>query len=604
MVVDRKYLNRVGKTSFTDTLRFCVPFVVPESRKCALVAISCVVCILIAKVFHLAMGVFMKLAVDSLSSTDYNVRRIGSLKAAFLFLAGRITVAFATQGFEVAQEHYSQRVIRRVTMYAFDILMNQSVSFHMNRRVGETTQIVRRGVEAIDIVLRKTLFWLIPTITEVVYVSVIFWRLGSSSIALVILVTVVAHIIYTARLTERRANIARSQRDAENSAWAHAIERMASHDFVTLFGMGNAEVQQHDILCSNVQRETFNAKRLVTFYNVSADLILQFGTFVAFVFAARDAADGTLSVGNFALAITYISALFYPLLVLAQSFGEVVAALANAEQLVALLRTSNDICDHPFAIQLPLSTPIDVPMVQFENVSFQYPRGGGVHDVSFTIERGKCTAVVGLSGAGKSTLLRLLLKLNNVQRGDVRVLGINSKYIEQTSLRRGIAFVPQDSTIFGGTLRDNVKYGREEVDDDAVFAALEQAALKKWVHSLPDALDTVVGERGVQLSGGERQRIGIARALLRDVPIFVFDEATSALSSLDEETIQQSMRLLLKEKATLIVAHRLSTIKHADEILVMEHGRIVERGTHLDLLNSEGLYARMWKVQSGNDTTE
>ncbi len=598
MVVQANYLKQLRSTSFLDTLRYCVPFMVPDSRHSALVAVSCVVCILIAKVFHLAMGVFMKLAVDSLSSPDIAVRRNGPIKAALLFLGGRITVAIATQGFEVAQEHYAQRVIRRVTTHAFDTLMTQSVAFHTHRRVGETTEVVRRGVEAIDLVLRKIAFWLIPTVTEVAYVSVIFWRLGSPSIALVIVLTVAAHIGYTTTLTSPRATLARTQRDAENSAWGHAVERLASHGFVTLFGMGRTEAQHHDVLRASVQRETYNTKWMTTFFNVSADLILQCGTFVAFLFAARDAAIGRLTVGNFALAITYISALFYPLLVLAQSFGEVIAALANAEQLVALLQIPNEVCDHPFAVALPAGVA-DVPVVRFENVSFEYERGGGVRDVSFTMERGKCTAIVGPSGAGKSTVIRLLMRLSNVDNGVVRVQGVNSRHIEQTSLRRGIALVPQESTIFSGTLRDNVKYGMEEADDEAVLAALERAALKKWVQALPHSLDTMLGERGMQLSGGERQRVGVARALLRDAPIFVFDEATSALSSIDEETIQRSMREVLCDKVTLIVAHRLSTIKHADEILVMDHGRIVERGTHDKLLELNGLYARMWKVQSG-----
>lgn len=574
----------------------------PETRKHTLVAISCVICILLAKVFHLAMGVFMKVAVDSLSSNDAQVRRTGPLRAAAIFLVGRIAVAFATQGFEVCQEHYSQNVIRRVTIHAFDTIMRQSVSFHANRRVGETAEIVRRGVDAIDLILRKILFWLLPTVAEVIYVSAIFWRLGSGSVAIVIVVTVVAHIAYTARLTDRRATLARTQRDAENAAWAHAVERIANHDFVTLFAMSSDEVVRHDKLRERVQRETYNAKRLVTFYNVSADLILQFGTFVAFICAASDAAAGTLSVGNFALVITYISALFYPLLVLAQNFGEVVAALANAEQLVALLRTPNNVCDHPFATLLPnkFSIPTDLALVQFENVSFAHsPDGGAVNDVSFSLRRGECTAIVGPSGAGKSTVIRLLMRLSNVDKGVIRVLGVNTKHIEQSSLRRGIAVIPQESTIFSGTLRDNVKYGMDEASDFEVMKALERAALKNWFMALPHGLDTTLGERGVQLSGGERQRIGIARSLLRDAPIFVMDEATSALSSIDEQLIQRNMHELLEEKVSLIVAHRLSTIKHANQILVMDKGSIVERGNHEELLKLNGLYAKMWSVQSG-----
>lgn len=561
-------------------------------------------CILCAKVFHLAMGLFMKLAVDALSSSDQVLRHRGPLRAAVLFLILRLLVSLSTQGFEVAQSYYSQITQHRFALYAFSEIMSQSVTFHHTRRTGETSAILRRGCGALDVLLRQLLFWLLPTVTETIYVTAIFWHLGSPSIAVAVALTVIVHITYTARLTTLRATLARSQRDAENAAWAHTHERLATHTTVCEFDGTLFEVATQDALRYTVRRTTFASTRLASLYDASADAILQIGTFVGFALAARDAANGILSVGDFALAVTYISALFWPLLVLARSYGDVVTALANAEQLVRLLQTTPLIRDKPGAIILPTPNRRS-PSLTFQRVSFAYASNddGGVRNMSFTLNRGETLAVVGPSGAGKSTLVRLLLRLYDVGIGRILVHGADIRDVTQKSLRRGIALVAQDTVLFSGTIRDNVRYAIEDNtttsgDDASIWRALRAAALDQFVRSLPDTLDTVVGERGVRLSGGEKQRVGIARALIRRPHIMVLDEATSALSALDELAVQRSLKESLKHAATLIVAHRLASVRHANEILVVDNGRIVERGTHDHLVTVGGTYARMWHAQS------
>lgn len=586
--------------TYTAILRYCLPFIAPDSLSSLLIGLLCILSILTAKIFHLVMGLFMKLAVDALSSSDPITRQRGPLRAAILFLLGRVAVAISTQIYETAQEHYAQRVKHRFSLHAFSAVLHHSPSFHATRRTGETTAILRRGVSAVDTLLRQLAFWLLPTLTETVYVTAIFYHLGSSGIAVAVAVTVVVHVVYTAHLTTRRAALARTQRDAENDAWAHANERIAEHLTVAAFGAASHEVAHYNTLRRAVRRTTFDAKRLSSFYDVSADVILQTGTFVGFVLAARDAARGKLSVGEFALAVTYISALFWPLLVLAQSYGKVVTALANAEQLVRLLQVPSVVHDKPDAVDLPAAS-VRVPAVHFDRVSFAYDGlegAGGVRDVSFALYAGKVLAIVGPSGAGKSTVVRLLLRLHDAHKGYVRVHGVDVRDVRLASLRRQVALVAQDTVLLSGSVRDNVGYAVDKGDSD-VWDALRSAALDAFVSGLADGIDTRVGERGVRLSGGERQRVGIARALVREADVVVLDEATSALSSLDECEVQRRLKGVLEGRAVLVVAHRLASVRHADEILVMDDGYVVERGSHESLVGLGGMYASMWRAQAG-----
>lgn len=682
----------------------------PDTPLAFLHAVSVCICILSAKVFHLVMGLFLKLSVDSLTAD--RIAPSAPYVNAMLFLVGRLLVAVSTQGFEVLQERYSQRVQRRFSVHAFSRLIhlplnmdngNDCRNIYQNGTVktgtGDSVAVVRRGVAALDVLLRKLLFWLLPTVCETVYVSLIFCSLGSPSIAMITLLTVAVHTVYTAHMTSRRAVLARRVRNAQNVVWRHATERLSRAEQVCAHGMSVEETRVHDGLRETLQTDAYNAATLVTWFAVSADCTLQVGTAGCLLVAGLRAVDGTLSIGGFSLVVTYVSALFYPLLVLAQSYGDVVNALADVEQLVQAVETVVDVhieaektdeedCgNEPAAVEMQYLQEeegvVDVRNanqsntgVCFQNVSFSYNSAGaakdgtsdtddthsndstagfaidfvsdseennrnsnvqafeGIRNLSFHARPGHAVAFVGPSGSGKSTILSLIIGLHVPQHGSIMVNGhmtqastytlssVSKSTIPKMAARihanRRIGAILQDPTVFSGTVRDNVLYGgTHNADTDgkrndiAVWRALDYAGLGQKVRTMPGGIDAVVDELGKDLSGGERQRIAVARAFaLTDGEatggpgeVLLADEATAALSPLDEQIVTREIRKRSQTHSVVVVAHRLKTVMFAGEIVVLQHGRVVERGTHKELLQkTNGLYRRMWRVQmSTND---
>lgn len=656
------------------------------------------------------MGLFLKLSVDSLTADP--IAPSAPYVNALLFLTGRLLVAVSTQGFEVLQERYSQRVQRRFSIHTFSRLIHLPLNndrgnhgwngYQINTcksGTGDSVAIVRRGVTALDVLLRKLLFWLLPTVCETVYVSLIFCTLGSPSIAMITLFTVAAHSVYTAHMTGRRAVLSRRVRDAQNAVWRHATERLSRAEHVCAHGMSVHEVRVHDGLRETLQTHAYDAATLVTWFAVSADCILQVGTACCLLVAGLRAVDGTLSIGGFSLVVTYVSALFYPLLVLAQSYGDVVNALADVEQLVELVENVVDVQSEvegtngenngngEDSIESQYlqeeerdnddsSTTQCKTGVRFHNVSFSYNNIGtdtagasdtddtysygsatglatdfisnskegnedhnvqsfeGIRNLSFHARPGHAVAFVGPSGSGKSTILSLVLGLHIPQHGSIMV---NNHITQASSYRSSSASEPhtskltariqvnrctrailQDPTVFSGTVRDNVIYGgrhNAETDwksnDILVWDALDRAGLGEKVRAMPAGVETVIDELGKDLSGGERQRIAVARAFIttdsegssQNADVLLADEATAALSPLDEQIVTREIRKRSQTHSVVVVAHRLKTVMFAGEIVVLRCGRVVERGTHEELLQkTNGLYRRMWRVQmSTND---
>lgn len=661
------------------------------------------------------MGLFLKLSVDSL--TAKRIAPSTPYVNALLFLVGRLLVAVSTQCFEVLQESYSQRVQRRFSVHAFSRLIHLPLNsdidissgsiyqhFTTKTGTGDSVAVVRRGVAALDVLLRKLLFWLLPTVCETVYVSLIFCTLGSPSIALITLLTVTVHTVYTAHMTSRRAVLARRVRDAQNMVWRHATERLSMAEHVCAHGMSVQETRVHDRLRQTLQVNAYNAATLVTWFAVSADCILQVGTAGCLLVAGLRAVDGTLSIGDFSLVVTYVSALFYPLLVLAQSYGDVVNALADVEQLVQVVQTVVDV-PHEAEISAkeerhnePDTTQRQhlqdkgraaeensnqITGVHFQNVSFSYNdiddkkscsndtdatysndtgTGGatehipnpeesnrnhnghlfeGIRNLSFHAHPGHAVAFVGPSGSGKSTILSLIIGLHVPQNGCISVNGHmtnshksssnssspSTKMFTRIQTNRRIGTILQDPVVFSGTVRDNVLYGGtssttgdHKPNDIAVWRALDYAGLGQKIRTMAAGVDTVVDELGKDLSGGERQRIAVARAFaITDKEasdgrgeVLLADEATAALSPLDEQIVTREIRKRSKTHSVVMVAHRLKTVMFAGEIVVLRNGRVVERGTHKELLrNRQGLYRRMWCVQmstnhedSGDDSSD
>lgn len=599
--------------SFRKTMRFCLPYIIPHTSFLRFVGAMSIVSITAYKACLLIPGLSMKVAVDAIGSEDPNIRTRVPVFAVLIFLLGRVGGAIFGQAQEVSQEYCGQHMSRRFATSSFAHLQALSLSYHTRKKTGETRSILGRGIGSINTLLRLIVFSLLPTIIEAFIVSSIFFKLGSPAIALTTVATVVLYIAYTAYITKWRVHFGREIREAENNAWNRATETILNYPTVKSFGMDEEEVRRYDSLWNVVVRTAFKAKGMITAFNMTSNFIVQLGTCAGLLFAAYDAGRGTITAGDFILVNAYIGQLFGPLLWLGKSYGEVVSALTNIEQVMQLFDTLPEIQDAPDAISLEYSQhQLDkgaLGDIEFRDVSFIYDEedadfSGGVRDVSFRVPAGKMVALVGPSGAGKSTIVRLLLRLYDVHAGKVLVNGTDIRQLTQTSLRHSIGLVAQETVLFNDTLRNNICYGRPNATDIEVWNAVRLASLEDFVKAQPLGLDTIVGEQGIRLSGGERQRVGIARAVIKEPAIMVLDESTSALSTIDERKIQDNLAAVCRKRTTVAVAHRLSTILMADEILVFSRGRIVERGRHEDLVMMDGMYATMWKAQAGQDNTD
>lgn len=602
--------DKPGPLSFGKTLCFCWPYIVPHTPVLRFIGAMSVVSITAYKACLLVPGLSMKMAVDAINSDDPVTRTHVPIIAVLIFLLGRVGGAIFGQIQEVTQEYCSQHMARRFAISSFAHLQALSLSYHTHKKTGETRSILGRGIGSINTLLRLIVFSLFPTVVEALVVSTIFFKLGSPSIALTTVATVALYIFYTAYITTWRVHFGREVREAENNAWNRATETILHYPTVKSFGMDDEEVRRYDSLWSIVVRTAFKAKGMITAFDMSSRLIVQFGTCIGLLFAAYDAGHSTISAGDFVLVNAYIGQLFGPLLWLGKSYGEVVSALTNIEQVMQLFDMVPEVRDEPGAVdlsydadQLDLGTFGDV---EFRNVSFVYDaeeadHSGGVRDISFRVPAGKMVALVGPSGAGKSSVIRLLLRLYDVHMGQILVNGMDIRKVTQTSLRHSIGLVAQETVLFNDTLRNNVCYGRPTATEAEVWHAIQMASLDDFVKTQPFGLETVVGESGIRLSGGERQRVGIARAVIKQPAIMVLDESTSALSTIDERKIQRNLAAVCQKRTTIAVAHRLSTIMMADEILVFSNGCIVERGCHDDLVAKEGMYATMWKAQVGQE---
>lgn len=602
--------------SFRRTLRFCLPFIIPDTPFLRFIGGLSIVCITGYKACLLIPGLSMKIAVDALASSDSHIREKTPMFAMMLYLAGRIGGAVFSQGQEVSQEYCAQKMSRRFAIHSFAHLQSLSLTYHTCRKTGEITSILGRGIGSINSLMRLIVFSLLPTIVEAFVVSAIFFKLGSPLIAIITVITVILYIAFTAYITRWRVSFGRDIREAQNKAWSRATESILHYSTVKSFGMDEEEVRRYDSLWAVVQRTSFKAKGVITAFNVSSNFIVQFGTFLGLLVAAYGASHGRLSPGEFILVQSYIGQLFGPLLWMGNSYGQIVSALTNIEQVMQLFDILPDIVDAPDAATLLTDNDdtigdrnipfVPVGDIEFRDVTYLYDESdpltsGGVRNVSFYLPAGKMVALVGPSGAGKSTIVRLLLRLYDVQSGQILINGVDIRKLTQTSLRKAIGLVAQETILFHDTLRNNINYGKPLASDMEIWNAVRNASLEDFVKNQNELLDTVVGEQGTRLSGGERQRVGIARAVLKDPAIMVLDESTSALSTIDERKIQRNLRMVCDNRTTVAVAHRLSTVMMADEILVFDKGQIRERGKHADLVAINGMYARMWKVQSGEE---
>jgi len=518
------------------------------------------------------------------------------------FAAGWAFVRFLAAAAPNARDALFQSVSlaaqRRAAAEAFAHALSLSLDYHQTKRTGALSRTIERGSRAVDFLLRMLVFTLAPSGLELVLAAGVLWGAYDWRFAAAAVITVGLYGVLTFAISDWRIRHRRELNEADSEAAGRAVDALLNYETVKSFGAEDRAAADYDRALESYTTASAKATGSLALLNIVQGAVMSLGLGVMAVLAGMEVAAGRMGPGDVTAVVLVLIGLYGPLNMLGFAYREVRQAFIDMEAINALRREQPDVADAPDAVDLPAGSRKGADL-RFERVAFRHDaRTGGLENVSFRIRPGTTTAVVGPSGSGKTTLVRLALRLIDPQSGTVRLDGADLRTVRQASLRQAIALVPQDVALFNDTLRANVAFGRPGSDEEAVWGALEAAELAEFARSLPDGLDTRVGERGLKLSGGERQRVGIARALLADPRLLILDEATSALDSRTEAAIQRTLRAAMANRSSLVIAHRLSTIADADQILVLKAGRIVERGTHPELIALEGEYAALWKRQT------
>ena len=511
---------------------------------------------------------------------------------------GRILMVALAQLRDAVFAKVGQNAVRELAVETFRHLHALSLRFHLERRTGGLSRVIERGTKGIDFLLRFSLFNIVPTIIELVLVCIILAYAFDIRYAAVTAVTVIVYMIFTFAVTEWRTRFRRQMNDLDTEANTKAVDSLLNYETVKYFGNEDHEARRFDRSMAGYEHAAVKTTTSLSLLNTGQTLIFTAGLAALMLMAAQGIADGILTVGAFVMVNAYLIQLYQPLNLLGTVYREIRQALIDMETMFDLLQVPPEIRDAAHAQPLAVAGGELV----FEHVGFFYdPDRRILDDVSFRVPAGRTLAIVGPSGAGKSTISRILYRFYDIAEGCVRIDGQDIRDVTQASLRAAIGMVPQDTVLFNDTIRYNIRYGRPDASDAEVEAAARLAQIAGFIERLPKGYETRVGERGLKLSGGEKQRVAIARTLLKNPPILLLDEATSALDTHTEKEIQAALKGISENRTTLIIAHRLSTVIDADEILVLEQGRVMERGRHDDLLAKGGIYADMWNRQREAD---
>ena len=554
-----------------------------------------------AKLFGVAAPLMLKRAVDALTPHGQNALIVAPLAMVAAYGLARIGSQGSNELRDMVFAPVVQQAVRKTALSTLERLHALSLRFHLDRQTGGVSRVLDRGLSAVESLLGLTLFNVAPILLEVTLVSAILWRLFNPLYAATVIAVILGYAAFTFAVTARRVALRREMNKQDNLASAIAVDSLINYETVKYFGAERLELQRYDVAKRAYQTSAVKNQATLSGLNIGQNLIMSLGLVVVLSLAAMGAARGKMTVGDFVLVNAYLLQLYIPLNVLGVVYRSLKQSLVDYEQMHRLLATASEVQDHAGA--QALKDPGGA--IVFDDVGFAYEsRRTILHGVSFTVEPGRKIALVGSSGAGKSTVARLLFRFYDVSSGAVSIGGEDLRDVTQESLRAAIGVVPQDTVLFNDTILYNIAYGRPEATREEVEAAARAARLHEFIAALPDGYDTAVGERGLKLSGGEKQRVAIARVILKRPKILIFDEATSALDTKTEQGIQESLRSLARGHTSLVIAHRLSTVTDADEILVLEHGRVVERGTHEALLARGGAYAAMWARQQRTPEAE
>jgi ATP-binding cassette, subfamily B, heavy metal transporter len=581
-----------------SALRKLWPYIWPTGRRDLTLRIFASVALLLAaKVITIAVPYSIKWATDALTGparVSLSAVIAGPLAFTLLYGGLRILMALLTQARDAIFADVAMHAVRRLARDVFSHLHLLSLRFHLERKTGGLTRILERGRNSIETIVRATMLTAVPTIVEFVLILAVFLYQFDWRYAAVVTLMILAYMGFTASATNWRIAIRRAMNESDTDANTKAIDSLLNFETVKYFNAEEREKQRYDKSIARYERMSIKTYTSLAWLNAGQAVIFTCGLTGAMAMSIAGIESGANTVGDFVLINAMMIQLYQPLNFMGVVYREIRQAAIDIEMMFAILGQHPEVEDRPGAKPLAVTNG----GLSFENVSFNYdPRRAILKDVSFDVPAGKTVAIVGPSGAGKSTLSRLIFRFYEPSAGRIAIDGQDIAMVTQTSLRAAIGMVPQDTVLFNDTIAYNIRYGRFDASDAEVREAARLARIDRFIEHIPGGYEAQVGERGLKLSGGEKQRVAIARTILKAPPILVLDEATSALDSFTEGEIQDALDLVAKDRTTLVIAHRLSTIVNADEIIVLDKGRIVERGAHAALLARSGIYAALWKRQ-------
>ena len=578
------------------TIKRVIPYLWPQNMAWVKrrVVISMLI-LLLAKVVTVVTPVFYKGAVDALAGEGVPMLALGAVGLTVAYGMARLMSNGFQQLRDAVFAAVGQRALRQLALETFRHIHKLSMRYHITRKTGGLSRIIERGVKGVDFLLRFMLFSIGPLVLELLFVAAIFFFAFDARYLAVVVVTIAIYVWFTFKVTEWRVKLRREMNDQDTDANQKAIDSLLNFETVKYFGAEEREAARYDVAMQRYERAALLTSYSLAFLNFGQSFFITGGLVAVMVMAAMGVQDGTLTVGDFVMVNAYMIQITMPLNFLGTVYREIRQALVDMAEMFDLLAQPAEITEKPGARPLVVAGG----EVVLEDVHFGYNSERPIlKGLSLTVPAGQSVAIVGPSGSGKSTIGRLLFRFYDVTSGALRIDGQDVRDITLHSLHRAIGVVPQDTVLFNDTIRYNIAYGRDNATEAEVVAAAKAAQIHDFILSLPEGYDTAVGERGLKLSGGEKQRVGIARTLLKNPPLLLLDEATSALDTETEREIQGALKRAAEGRTVLMIAHRLSTVADADQIIVLEDGRIAEQGTHQQLLARKGRYYSLWQRQA------
>ena len=585
-----------SKNTYFKSASLLLPFLWPLKRKdLRLRVLIAIICMILSKVASVYTPLILGKSVDSLNDLSEGINLLILIPIALIvsysiarvatFLFGEMRDAFFSK--------VSQNAIRDVALSIFKHLHSLSLQFHLSRQTGGLSRFIDRGTKGIDFLLRYVLFNVVPTFIEIILVTFILFFLYGYAYALITFITISIYVILTFSITQWRIQFRRDMNSADNSISTKMVDSLLNFETVKYFNNENHEFKRLDESLEKYEYAANKSRYSLSLLNVAQTFVIMTGITIMLVMTTFGIKNNIISIGGFVVINAYMLQLYQPLNFLGTVYREIRQALIDMENMFNLLDEKSNLINNGNIVLLENEN-----YIEFKNVNFSYDKKRAIlKNISFKVPNGKKVAIVGPTGAGKSTISRLLFRFYDPIEGSITINNIDLKNLNQKSFREKIGVVPQDTVLFNDTIYYNISYGNPAASKDDIFKAAKVAGIHNFIESIPDKYDTIVGERGLKLSGGEKQRVAIARTILKNPSIFFFDEATSALDSSTEKAIQENLEKISKGKTTLIIAHRLSTVADADNIIVLDGGRIVEEGTHNELLEKGRLYLEMWKKQ-------